>query len=122
MAAQHKEDASSKDSSETDVPGDEKASKPSGTKELYNNEDEAYDNLNYPSAWKFEKWFIGGYSQFRMLKFKKPKTMYTAINLFAGKNRYARTFWHVLISYKIRCCHHVLWLRSGSHVSSQPES
>ena len=85
MAVQHKEDVSSKDSSETDLPGDEKASEPSGTKDLYKNDDEAYDNLNYPPAWKFEKWFIGGYSQSRMLKFKKPKTMYTAINLFAGK-------------------------------------
>ena len=86
MAAQHKEDVSSKDSSETDVPLDEKASGSPGMKDLYNNEDEAYSNLNYPPAWKFENWFIGGYSQSRMLKFKKPKTMYTAINLFAGKN------------------------------------
>lgn len=44
------------------------------------------DNLKYPEAWKYEKWFIGGYTQTRMLKFKKPKTMYTAINLFAGKD------------------------------------
>lgn len=91
MAAQHGEDVSSKDSSETDMPGDEKAAKPSGTKDFHNKDDQ-YDNLNYPPAWKFEKWFIGGYSQSRMLKFKKPKTMYTAINLFAGKNIHAPEF------------------------------
>lgn len=43
-----------------------------------------YENLNYPKPWKFVKWFTGGYSQQRMLKFKNPKRMYTAINLFAG--------------------------------------
>lgn len=88
MATQHKQVVSSKDSSETDVPphvSSEKISEQTGTKALYNEEDEGYENLNYPPAWKFEKWFIGGYSQSRMLKFKKPKTMYTAINLFAGK-------------------------------------
>lgn len=42
------------------------------------------DNINYPPPWKWEKFFIGGYSQSRMLKFKNPKTMYKAINLFAG--------------------------------------
>lgn len=42
------------------------------------------DNINYPEPWKYERWFPGGYAQGRMLKFKKPKTMYTAINLFAG--------------------------------------
>lgn len=46
--------------------------------------DEDYDNINYPPPWKWERFFIGGYSQSRMLKFKNPKTMYTAINLFAG--------------------------------------
>lgn len=46
--------------------------------------EEEVDNLNYPQPWKFEKWFLGGYSQKRMLKFKNPKTMYYAINLFAG--------------------------------------
>ena len=42
------------------------------------------DKINYPPPWKWEKFFIGGYSQGRMLKFKSSKTMYTAINLFAG--------------------------------------
>ncbi len=46
--------------------------------------DENYENINYPPPWKWEKFFIGGYNQSRMFKFKKPKTMYTAINLFAG--------------------------------------
>lgn len=91
MATQHKEVVSSKDSSETEIPGDtqeysEKLSETPGTKGSYKQEDEDYDNLNYPPAWKYEKWFVGGYSQSRMIKFKKPKTMYTAINLFAGKN------------------------------------
>lgn len=48
--------------------------------------DEEFENLKYPQPWKFEKWFLGGYSQKRMLKFKNPKTMYYAINLFAGMN------------------------------------
>ena len=48
-------------------------------------EKENVDNLEYPKPWKFEKWFVGGYTQNRMLKFKKPKSMYTAINLFAGE-------------------------------------
>ena len=91
MATQPKEVVSSKDSSETDIPGDpqgysEKLPETPGTKGSYKQEDEDYDNLNYPPAWKYEKWFVGGYSQSRMIKFKKPKTMYTAINLFAGKN------------------------------------
>ena len=42
------------------------------------------DNINYPEPWNYQKFFPGGYTQGRMLKFKKPKTMYTAINLFAG--------------------------------------
>lgn len=46
--------------------------------------DEQYEKLDYPPAWKFEKWFPGGYSHGRMLKFKKPKNMYRAINFFAG--------------------------------------
>lgn len=47
-------------------------------------QEDDYSNLKYPEPWKYEKWFIGGYSQKRMLKFKKSKTMYYAINLFAG--------------------------------------
>ena len=42
------------------------------------------ENITYPPPWKFEKFFIGGYSQGRMIKFKNSKTMYKAINLFAG--------------------------------------
>lgn len=45
---------------------------------------DGYENINYPKPWKFEKWFVGGYSQSRMIKLKNPKRMYTAINLFAG--------------------------------------
>ncbi|KAL9122578.1 MAG: hypothetical protein Q9187_000861, partial [Circinaria calcarea] len=47
-------------------------------------QDDDYSNVKYPEPWKYEKWFLGGYGQKRMLKFKKPKTMYYAINLFAG--------------------------------------
>lgn len=43
-----------------------------------------FENLKFPQPWKFEKWLPGGYNQKRMLKFKNPKTMYYAINLFAG--------------------------------------
>lgn len=50
--------------------------------------EEEFKNLKYPQPWKFEKWFLGGYSQKRMLKFKNPKTMYYAINLFAGMDIY----------------------------------
>ena len=90
MATEQKDVVSSKDSSETDVPENtqdynEKTSAPSETKEIYDKDDEGYENLNYPPAWKYEKWFIGGYNQSRMIKFKKPKTMYKAINLFAGE-------------------------------------
>ena len=45
---------------------------------------ERTDDINYPPPWKWENFFPGGYHQSRMLKFKKPKTMYTAINFFAG--------------------------------------
>lgn len=83
MAAQHKDDVHSQDSSETNVVHDEKIEASSELKG--NNADDEYDNLNYPPAWKFEKYFVGGYGQKRMIKFKKPKSMYTAINLFAGK-------------------------------------
>ena len=43
-----------------------------------------FSDLTFPPPWKHERWFPGGYNQNRMLKFKNPKTMYTAINLFAG--------------------------------------
>lgn len=84
MAAVHKENANSKTSSETEnLP--EKASGSASDGRL--KEDEEIEELNYPAPWKFEKFFLGGYSQGRMLKFKKPKTMYKAINLFAGITR-----------------------------------
>ena len=47
-------------------------------------DDDDVGDLQYPEPWKYGKYFPGGYGQSRMLKFKKPKTMYTAINLFAG--------------------------------------
>ena len=90
MAAQHEEAVPSQGSSETNVQ--------SGTQELKDEKldgstgingippEDEYDNLNYPPAWKYEKYFVGGYNQKRMLKFKKPKSMYTAINLFAGNS------------------------------------
>ena len=46
--------------------------------------DEDVGNINYPPPWKYEKFFIGGYSHGRMFNFKSPKTMYKTINLFAG--------------------------------------
>ena len=42
-----------------------------------------YDNLDYPKSWKYEKFFIKGYGQERMIKIKNPKIMYKSINLFA---------------------------------------
>jgi len=73
----------SETSSETEMPQtfDEKGALP---EEGYQEDEDDYENLNYPKPWKFENWFIGGYSQKRMIKFKEPKNMYTAINLFAG--------------------------------------
>ena len=47
-------------------------------------EQEELNNIKYPEPWKWEKFFIGGYHEKSMLKFKNPKTMYKAINLFAG--------------------------------------
>lgn len=85
MAAQHKEDVSFQSLSESGVVdmSDDKHEGPSSIK--YRNADDEFENLSYPPPWKFEKYFLGGYSQNRLLKFKKPKSMYTAINLFAGK-------------------------------------
>ncbi|KAI4246198.1 MAG: hypothetical protein L6R42_009990, partial [Xanthoria sp. 1 TBL-2021] len=77
MAAGQNEKTDSKTSSDTD----EKGASPASDKALKDEGD--YENLNYPEPWKFEKWFVGGYSQGRMIKFKNPKTMYKAINLFA---------------------------------------
>lgn len=81
MAALHKENIEFKTSSDTyEIP--EKTASPASD-EIVEEEDE-FLNLNYPPPWKFEKWFLGGYSQSRMIKLKSPKTMYKAINLFAG--------------------------------------
>ncbi|KAL8667344.1 MAG: hypothetical protein Q9168_007283 [Polycauliona sp. 1 TL-2023] len=81
MAEAQNEKTGSKLSSDTDD-NLQKHVSPASDKGLKHEEDS--DNLNYPKPWKFEKWFIGGYSQGRMIKFKSPKTMYKAINLFAG--------------------------------------
>ena len=58
-----------------------------GNSDIAKQQDE-YANLNYPKPWRYEKFFLGGYSPKRMMGFKKPKTMYRAINLFAGKFMY----------------------------------
>lgn len=81
MAVVHKENVDSKTSFDTDGVL-EKTESPTSDEKL--KEEDDYENLNYPQPWRFEKWFLGGYSQGRMLKFKSPKTMYKAINLFAG--------------------------------------
>lgn len=82
MAADLKAKAEFKSSSDSEII-DEKEH--SSLKGRLDDQDE-YENIKYPEPWKFEKFFIGGYSQGRMLKFKKPKAMYTAINLFAGRS------------------------------------
>ena len=120
MLSEHEEFAGeagrSQSSSATAVPREtrhceEKVDSPSpdATKE----EDfEDFENLNYPRPWKFEKWFLGGYSQKRMMKFKNPKTMYYAINLFAGMDfdTYCKRLGACADCSCRRCCHHVLRL------------
>jgi len=74
-------------SSDSEIPKEtyntaNKVQSPDSTANL--TKDEGSDSIEYPPPWKFERFFPGGYNQSRMLKFKKPKTMYTAINLFAG--------------------------------------
>ena len=49
-----------------------------------NQKERQQSTITFPPPWKYEKYFIGGYKQSRMIKFKNPKNMYTAINLFAG--------------------------------------
>ena len=88
MAAMEKVPGESPNSSETQVSHGEKdiTTKLEDTsldQQEFAKEEEA-DNIQYPPPWKWEKFFIGGYTQKRMFKFKNPKTMYTAINLFAG--------------------------------------
>ena len=93
MSSQHVENAglqkiqSSIDTSLSEKPivGVEKLSSPAYDDNEAKHRD-AGDTIQYPEPWKYEKWFIGGYSQKRMMKFKRPKSMYTAINLFAGQS------------------------------------
>ena len=87
MAAEQKVLQGSPSSSETQIPKVaheyEEVMTSTGPSAI-DGKEESYDNINYPPPWKWERYFIGGYNQKRMLKFKKPKTMYTTINLFAG--------------------------------------
>lgn len=87
MAFVEKTAGNSPSSSDTEIPKDThttttKVQSPECTANFGKQEDA--DNIEYPPPWKYEKFFVGGYSQTRMLKFKKPKSMYRAINLFAG--------------------------------------
>lgn len=87
MAAEQKVLQGSPSSSDTGIPKEAQeyeSVKPSAGLPANDVKDENYDNIDYPPPWKWERFFLGGYSQSRMLKFKNPKTMYTAINLFAG--------------------------------------
>ncbi len=87
MAAGQKVVQGSPSSSDTQVPKaaqDYEQVQPSAEPPVSDAKDEGYDDINYPPPWKWEKFFVGGYNQSRMFKFKNPKTMYTAINLFAG--------------------------------------
>ncbi|KAL9043347.1 MAG: hypothetical protein Q9214_003462 [Letrouitia sp. 1 TL-2023] len=71
MAADLKAKAEFKSSSDSEIIDEKEYSSP---KSQLDDPDE-YENINYPKPWKFEKFFIGGYNQGRMLKFKKPKAM-----------------------------------------------
>ena len=82
MALQNQQPSPKLSSSESD-PSNEMATFDHSSPDRTPKEDDV-DNLNYPEPWKWEKFFPGGYTQGRMVKFKTPKTMYTAINLFAG--------------------------------------
>ena len=87
MAAEQKVLQDSPSSSDTQIPKEAQEhteAKSSAGPPANDAKDESYNDINYPPAWKWERWFIGGYKQSRMFKFKNPKTMYTAINLFAG--------------------------------------
>lgn len=89
MATQQMAAVPTKTSSDAEVPGENEnlAEKDAGHgSQCHFTKDEASaNNIQYPEPWKYKKFFVGGYSQSRMLKFKKPKSMYTAINLFAGE-------------------------------------
>lgn len=89
MATQRTPTMPSKPSLDAEVPGENEilAEKHANhdAQDHHTKDEGDSDNLRYPVPWKYEKFFIGGYSQNRMLEFKKPKSMYTAINLFAGE-------------------------------------
>lgn len=87
MAVEQKEIQDSPSSSDTQIPKESREhgeAKPSASLPANDANEEKYDNINYPPPWKWERYFIGGYNQGRMFKFKNPKTMYKAINIFAG--------------------------------------
>ena len=87
MATEQKISQDSPSSSDTQIPKEAheyEEVKNSASPPADDAKDEDHIDINYPPPWKWEKYFVGGYSQGRMFKFKKPKTMYTAINLFAG--------------------------------------
>ena len=87
MAVVEKTAGASPSSSNTEInkEANTAANKTESPESITNDSNEAkIDNINYPPPWKYEKFFIGGYSQKSMFKFKTPKTMYKAINLFAG--------------------------------------
>ena len=87
MAAEQKVLQGSPSSSDTQMHKETRGDgqvKPSAGSPANDAKDEDYSNINYPPPWKWERFFLGGYSQSRMLKFKNSRTMYTAINLFAG--------------------------------------
>lgn len=87
MAAEQKILQDSPSSSDTQIPKEAQEhgeAKSSAGPPANDAKGESYNDINYPPPWKFERYFIGGYNQSRMFKFKNPKNMYTAINLFAG--------------------------------------
>ena len=87
MATEQKISQDSPSSSDTQIPKEAHEYdevKTSASPPADDAKDEDHVDINYPPPWKWERYFVGGYSQSRMFKFKKPKTMYTAINLFAG--------------------------------------
>ena len=87
MAAEQRVVQDSPSSSDSQIPKEalkNEEANPSAGPPTNDAKDGNNENINYPPPWKWEKFFIGGYNQSRMLKFKKPKAMYTAINIFAG--------------------------------------
>ena len=87
MATEQKISQESPSSSDTQIPKEAheyEEVKTGASPPADDTKDEDHRDISYPPPWKWERYFVGGYSQSRMFKFKKPKTMYTAINLFAG--------------------------------------